>query len=456
MGKVRLAKSPQPIESQDRNFREDLMRILKTDLTDLFRRQEEAPLVDDADTRLAGDVVRDAVRERATDIHIDPQSEGARVRLRVDGRVLDTVELTDGQFHRIVNQVKTLADIDPVKTFEPVDARFTYELDQRLIDVRIAIVPSVVGPKLAIRLLDPVRARQSIAQLGLSEDDEQELKDWLDATSGMFLVTGPTGSGKTTLLYALLHELRTHDWSVCTIEDPVEYQIDGITQIQVDSRHGLTFPKGLKTMLRLDPDFLMVGEVRDPESARSAIDASIAGRALMTTLHSRDAVSALSALRNWGATDLEIAVSLSCVVASRLVRTLCPQCKKARQPNDKERRWADLGGIELPDEVFDADGCSACHDLGFKGRTGVFETWKLDEEDYNALLTGVDERAMRRQLANKGHRTLIADGLDKARAGMTSVPELAILPDIVLPAAYRGDKESTDATEAAAVLSKSS
>lgn len=434
MSKVDLAKSPQPIPHPKSTFRSDLMRVLTTDMSDLFRGHDGLgeELVEHK-TRLAEDVIRDAVRERATDIHIDPLSDGARVRLRVDGRVIDTLQLTDAQFHRIINQIKTLADIDPVKTFEPADARFTYDLDDRLVDVRIAIVPSVVGPKVAIRLLDPMRARQDLGELGINEDDELQLKTWLDSTAGMFLVTGPTGSGKTTLLYALLHELRKHDYSICTIEDPVEYQIDGITQIQVDARHHLTFAKGLKTMLRLDPDYLMLGEVRDGESGSAAIDASIAGRALMTTLHCRDAVSSLSALRNWGQTDLEIAVSLACVVATRLVRKLCVQCREQRPPNDAEKRWAAVFNLDLPANVWASVGCEACHDLGYVGRVGVYETWKLDESDYNLILEGVDERALRKHLATKNHRTLITDGWDKAQQGVTSVAELSGLPDVVSP-----------------------
>lgn len=436
MAKVQFAKSPEPIPQPRSTFRSDLMRVLTTDLSDLFHATDALgeELVED-NTRLAEDVIRDAVRERATDIHIDPQSFGARVRLRVDGRVIDTLELTDAQSHRLINQIKNLADIDPVKTFEPADARFTYDLDDRLVDVRIAIVPSVVGPKVAIRLLDPMRARQELGELGICEADEIQLKSWLDSTAGMFLVTGPTGSGKTTLLYALLHELRKHDYSICTIEDPVEYQIDGITQIQVDPRHHLTFAKGLKTMLRLDPDYLMLGEVRDSESGSAAIDASIAGRALMTTLHCRDAVSALSALRNWGQTDLEIAVSLACVVATRLVRKLCVQCREQRAPNDAEKRWAELFNLDLPATVWAGVGCAACHDLGYTGRIGVYETWKLDESDYNLILDGVDERSLRKHLAAKQHRTLVTDGWAKAESGITSVSELSVLPDVVAPTA---------------------
>jgi len=430
MSKVRMAGSPMPDES-DKSFRSDVMRILMTDLGDLFKRNDaEAAARHERDTRLAELLIRDAIRERATDVHIDPLAVGSRVRFRVDGRVIDAAELTDAQTNRVVNQIKTLSDLDPVRRFAPEDARFTLDLDGTLVDVRFAIVPSVTGDKIAIRLLDPARTRNDMAELGLSPHDIIELKSWLDNTSGMILVGGPTGSGKTTLLYALLHELRRRQWSIATIEDPVEYQIDGITQIQVDKRHGLTFAGGLRTMLRLDPDFLMVGEVRDLESARAAIDASVSGHALMSTMHARDAVSTITALRNWGCTDLEIAVSLSVVVSQRLVRVLCEQCKQQKPTTHSQKAWFTALGHEPPAQVWDAVGCDECRGIGYLGRTAVFETWRLDDEDYNLILTGVDELSLRRHLVTRGHRTLADDGIGKAVAGVTTISELFAMPDV--------------------------
>ena len=425
---------PTPTPRDHGGFRADLTRLLMTDLGDLFKRSEHENAPEElAATQLAEDLLFDAVRERATDVHIDPLSEGSRVRLRVDGRVVDSAELDAVSSQRLVNQIKTLADIDPVRSFKPHDARFSYDLDGHMVDVRVTIVPSVTGDKISIRLLDPVRARQDISELGLGQEDEEQLKGWLDGTTGLFLVTGPTGSGKTTLLYALLHELRQRHWAVMTIEDPVEYQIDGITQIQVDERHGLTFANGLKTMMRLDPDYLMLGEVRDQDSANSAMDASISGRALMSTLHTRNAVATLSALRNWGASDLEIAVSLSVVVAQRLVRTLCTHCKRESSITDAQRAWVKAAGAVVPEAVWEPVGCDACYNLGFVGRTGVFETWRLDDSDYEMILSGVDEHAMSRHLAKKGHRTLVMDGVEKVRAGITSISELYRMPDVEAP-----------------------
>ncbi len=445
MGKIKAARYASEPQAPPRSLREDLARIFLTDLTELFKREEpsegeegQATGVGEGDsptTRLAEDLIRDAVRERATDIHVEPQSEGARLRLRVDGQLIDTAQITDLQCHRLVNQVKTLADLDPVRSFAPQDARFTYDLDGRLLDIRVTVVPSVTGEKIAIRLLDPIRVRQSIGDLGLDSLSEQSLKAYLRSVNGLFLVTGPTGSGKTTLLYALLHELRASTRSIVTIEDPVEYQIDGITQIQVNERHGLTFAEGIKTMLRLDPDYLMLGEVRDALSARSAVDASISGRAMMTTLHSRDAVSAISALRNWGVTNLEIAVAVSVVVAQRLVRTLCPRCREQRDTSNADALWLKSLGYEVPRQAWYPKGCDQCRNLGFVGRVGVFETWRLDAADYDLILAGADERSLRRHLTQKKHRFLMADGLDKAAAGLTALAELQTMGDFAaLPA----------------------
>ncbi len=459
MSKSRLAKSAAPLPTAPHTFQQDLARILTTNLSDLFKRAEPAHADAEGDgdgnpaynTALAESLIRDAVRERATDIHIDPLATGSRVRFRVDGRVVDILELSDNQANRLVNQIKTLADIDPVRTFGPLDARLSYDLDDRIIDIRLTVVPSVTGEKIAIRLLDPVRARAALDELGLTAAHLDLLRLWLSAAGGLFMVTGPTGSGKTTLLYALLHELRRRASNIITIEDPVEYQIDGITQIQVDHRHGLDFGAGLKTMLRLDPDYLMLGEIRDASSARSAMDASISGRSLMTTLHSRDAVSSLSALRNWGATDLEIAVSLSIVVAQRLVRVLCPACRRERAITEAEALWARGAGVPAPRSVWEPVGCDECRHMGYKGRTGVFEVWRLDDEDYGLVLGGIDEHAMRRRLNAKGHRTLAMHGVELVAAGVTGMTEIFGLPGVSLnePALTQLEEPRTIVTDAA-------
>jgi type II secretory ATPase GspE/PulE/Tfp pilus assembly ATPase PilB-like protein len=240
----------------------------------------------------------------------------------------------------------------------------------------------------------------------------------------MFLVTGPTGAGKTTTLYALLHELRMLERSIVTLEDPVEYDIDGITQLQVDEDHGLTFRNGLKAMLRLDPDFLLLGEIRDVESARTAAAAASSGHVLLSTLHSHDPVNAVTTLRHWGLADYEITAALQVVVSQRLVRRLCPACRKQEAPKPRELRW--LRGVveEVPDAIWHAVGCGECRGLGYQGRVGVFEVWRLQDDDLDLIADHATERAVRQHLRKRRHQTLVNDGLEKARSGETTVCEL--------------------------------
>jgi len=265
---------------------------------------------------------------------------------------------------------------------------------------------------------------KELSELGLREEGLEDIQEWLDNVSGMLLVAGPTGSGKTTTLYTLLHKLKRHERNVVTIEDPVEYEIDGINHIQVDAHHGLGFVEGMKAMLRLDPDYLMLGEIRDAASAHAAITAAASGHALMSTLHSRDAVGALDTLRNYGLNGQDISSTLMLVVAQRLVRRLCTQCRVAEAPTEEDRHWLERLGRSVPSEVWHPRGCKQCRDTGYKGRTGVFEVWRIDPDEYLLILEGSDRRTLYRNLARRGHRFLLDDGLDKVVEGITTLGEL--------------------------------
>jgi type II secretory ATPase GspE/PulE/Tfp pilus assembly ATPase PilB-like protein len=240
----------------------------------------------------------------------------------------------------------------------------------------------------------------------------------------MLLVAGPAGSGKTTTLYALLHKLKLHERSVITVEDPTEYQVDGINHIQVDKLHGMNFVEGVKAMLRLDPDFLMLGEIRDSDSAHAALTAASSGRALMSTLHSRDAVAVVETLRNYGLTGHEISANLMLVISQRLVRLLCPHCRVKAGPNNEEKHWLHELGRPAPRKVWHARGCDQCQGVGFKGRTGIFEVWRINAEEYQLILDDADRRTLYRHLTGRGHRFLLDDGLAKAAEGLTTLSEL--------------------------------
>ena len=380
---------------------------------------------DDGEVPLEAEaLLRDAVREEASDLHLDNHRDGMLVRMRIDGRVLDGTFLSHEQGLRLSNQFKAMARLSPVTRFIPEEGRITHEVDNLVLDLRLAHAPCLRGDKLSIRLFIPQQVPQDLRELGLREEGLQHLQEWMDSISGMLLVAGPTGSGKTTTLYAMLHQLKLHERNVVTIEDPVEYEIKGINHIQVDSVHGLGFVDGMKAMLRLDPDYLMVGEIRDAASARAAVNASASGHALMSTLHSRDGVGVIDTLRNYGLNGLEISSNLMLVVAQRLVRKLCTKCRKQEAPTEEEVKWLDKLGRQVPAKVSHAVGCDACRGIGYHGQTGVFEVWRVDPEEYQLILDDADRRTLYRQLAQRGHSFLIDDGLQKVVEGITTLDEL--------------------------------
>ena len=279
----------------------------------------------------------------------------------------------------------------------------------------------------------PKRLERFIDDLGLTPRNLQRLETWLENVNGMFLAAGPTGCGKTTTVYSLLHELKFADRIIVSLEDPLEYEVDGITQVQLDQKHHLNFAEGVKSMLRLDPDFLMIGEIRDGASANAAVGAAITGRVLLSTIHSRDAIGVITALRNWGVADHELAESVSVVVAQRLVRMLCSDCKEKATPTDGDAQWLKSAGLPVPTQIWRAKGCLKCGNLGFVGRTGVFEMWELREKDYDLILAHADERSIRQHLARLQHSSLMEDAMTKVADGTTTLDELKRASSGALP-----------------------
>jgi general secretion pathway protein E len=292
------------------------------------------------------------------------------------------------------------------------------------IDLRLTRAPCLHGDKLSIRLFESPSTPYHLPDLGLHAGGLEEIQEWIGNVAGMLLVAGPSGSGKTTSLYALLHKLKLHERSVITVEDPVEYQVDGINHIQIDKFHGMNFVEGVKAMLRLDPDYVMLGEIRDGDSAKAALTAASSGRALMSTIHSRDAVAVVETLRNYGLSGHEISANLMLVISQRLVRQLCPHCRVQSGPNNEEKHWLAELGREIPKKVWHARGCDECHGVGYKGRTGVFEVWRIDTGEYQLILDEADRRSLYRHLAERGHRFLLDDGLEKVKEGLTTLSEL--------------------------------
>ncbi len=369
-------------------------------------------------------IIRDAVRERATDVHLDSDSRGLNVRLRIDGVMRDAAILPAHQGHRLINQLKSLGGIDPVAQFDADEARFAFQHEEGEVDLRLAVIPCLHGQKLTLRVLDPRQVVRSIDELGLCDRNLSRVQHWFTSLGGMFLVAGPVASGKTTTLYALLHALKLQACSVSTLEDPVEYSVDGINQVQVDEEHDLTFAQGIKALARHNPDVILVGELRDPSTALAAYGAAALGRTVLATLHSRDAAGAVTSLRYYGLSDRDIATTLSMVVAQRLVRKLCPHCRRETSPTDAQKRWFDVIRVALPDKSWEPVGCEHCRQSGYFGQTGVFEVWQLDESDYHRLLEGATERDVRSSLASRSHKHFLADALEKAETGVTTLAEV--------------------------------
>jgi general secretion pathway protein E len=368
--------------------------------------------------------MHDAVRERATDIHLDPESRGIRLRFRIDGVMRDVALLVPKQGDRLVNQLKSLAGIDPVAQFAADEARFALVIEDADIDLRMAMIPCLGGQKITIRVLAREHFVCAIHDLGLNSDHLDRIEHWFKSLGGIFVVSGPVGSGKTTTLYALVHALKLGAYSVSTLEDPVEYSVDGINQTQIDEEHELTFAEGIKALARHDPDVVLVGELRDAATVRAAYGAAALGRTVLTTVHARDAAGVVASLRYFDLSDRDIATTLSVVVAQRLVRKLCPLCRHESTPTEDERRWFDLIGVTLPKSTWKAGGCDRCRGSGYFGQTGVFEVWRLLDEDYHLLLGNATERDIRDSLATRNHQPLLGHALHKAGTGVTTLAEI--------------------------------
>ncbi|HOV59991.1 MAG TPA: ATPase, T2SS/T4P/T4SS family [Candidatus Hydrogenedentes bacterium] len=325
--------------------------------------------------KLVSTIIEGAVRAGATDIHLDPQQPETRVRFRIDGVLHDVMSIPEAQHAAVVSRVKVLADMDITETRHPQDGHFRAQVGDVDLDVRVATMPTFLGERVVLRLLDQSAVLSGVKDLGLEPDDEAKLLRNINQPYGMILVTGPTGSGKTTTLYAALNQKDVITESIVTLEDPVEYQLSGINQVQIDPDIDLTFAATLRAALRQDIDVLLVGEIRDQETAQIAIRAAMTGHLVFSTLHTNDAPEAISTLRNMGIPPFLISSALTCVVGQRLVRKICPECKKRFRPKPDL-----LAAIGLPEDtktLYRGAGCSACHHTGCKGRTGIFEVLEI-------------------------------------------------------------------------------
>jgi type IV pilus assembly protein PilB len=386
----------------------------------LTRWVEDAPVVN-----FVNNMIEKAVRTRASDIHIEPGESSVRIRMRVDGILREVATPPLDYLAGIISRVKIMSNMNIAEKRTPQDGRASVTVEGREIDLRISTIPTAFGENMVMRLLDKAQLILPLEKLGFSRDEEPRYKESIQKSNGLILVTGPTGSGKTTTLYSTLNRIKSIEKNIITIEDPIEYQLDIIRQMQVNPKVGITFSSGLRSILRQDPDVIMVGEIRDQETARIGIQASLTGHLVFSTLHTNDAAGAITRLLDMGIEPYLIASSLRCVLAQRLVRRLCPSCRKERPATpDEARLLGAVAALPAGSPVFDPQGCGECGSTGYSGRIGVYELITITPEIRPLILQRASSDVIREAAVRSGTRTLIQSGIDKIASSMTSVEEV--------------------------------
>ncbi len=381
---------------------------------------DEKPII-----RLVSSILQHAVGDGASDIHIEPQAREVTVRFRVDGVLREVMSIPPKLQHSVTARVKLLAELNIAEKRLPQDGRFSVKIDDQKINFRVASLPTAYGEKVVLRLLDTANVEVDLAKLGFEQRDYERFEAVFRRPYGATLVTGPTGSGKSTTLYATLRELNSPEKNIITVEDPVEYKIPGLNQVQTNPRIGLTFASGLRNILRTDPDIVMIGEIRDKETAKISVEAALTGHLVLATLHTNDAPGALSRLTDMGVEPFLTSSAVDCVIAQRLVRKLCDRCK---EPVEIEREI--LEGMEFPFPLASeglhfhkAVGCHRCGGSGYRGRTGIYEVMVITEEIRKMILLRSSADEISRVAESQGMVRLRDDGLLKAARGVTTIEE---------------------------------
>ena len=395
---------------------------LETDDEQLEAALEEAPIV-----KLVQAIMTQAVGDRASDVHIEPTERDVRVRFRVDGVLHDVMHSPKNIQGGLISRLKVMADLNIAEKRVPQDGRISMRVGGRTLDLRVATLPTVYGEKIVIRVLDKSQALLRLEDLGFSDDSYKRFSASFSKPYGAILVTGPTGSGKSTTMYATLNILNEEDRNIITVEDPVEYRLDGVNQMQVNPKAGLTFASALRSILRADPDIVLIGEIRDKETATIAIEAALTGHLVLSSLHTNDAASAISRLVEMEVETFLVASAIDCVVAQRLFRVLCERCKEAYKPEHAELLAAGYPDWLIPEieTLYRPTGCSACSNTGYRGRAGLYEVMPMSEEIQRLTVDRASADELRKTAIEQGMMTLRDDGLEKARMGRTSIGEIA-------------------------------
>jgi general secretion pathway protein E len=397
----------------------DLSRLLQEipRVEDLLESRDDAPVI-----RLINALLTQALREGASDIHIEPFETRSVVRLRIDGSLRDLIEPARALHAAIVSRVKIMAQLDIAEKRLPQDGRITLRVAGKPVDVRVSTIPTGHGERVVLRLLDKQAGRLDLTRLGMDDATLAHMDRLIREPHGIVLVTGPTGSGKTTTLYAALSRLDAASLNIMTVEDPIEYDLDGISQTQVNARIEMSFARALRTILRQDPDVVMIGEIRDLETAQIAVQASLTGHLVFATLHTNDAVSAVTRLVDMGVEPFLLASSLIGVGAQRLVRRLCLECRKPFAADAAQLRA--LGFAPTDGTLYSAQGCSACKGSGYRGRTGIYELLTVDDDLRRLIHDRASEQTLRAHVVSRGMRSLRDDGMRWAGQGVISLEEV--------------------------------
>ncbi|HEY4506633.1 MAG TPA: GspE/PulE family protein [Candidatus Paceibacterota bacterium] len=400
------------------------------DISDLKDKLGSIPITKVLDILIAG-----ALKIKASDIHFEPEENQVRLRYRLDGVLNDVISFSNTGYPGLLSRIKILSGLKINIHDTPQDGRFTIRHSEVDIEVRVSVLPGAYGENIVMRILDPGTIKQRLEDLGMRQDLLVQIKKLLDKTTGAILTTGPTGSGKTTTLYAFIKHINNPDVKIITIEDPIEYHIDGISQTQVDTESGYTFAGGLRSIVRQDPDVILVGEIRDVETAETAMQAALTGHLVFSTLHTNNAAGAVPRLIDLGVRPITIAPAINATMAQRLVRRLCQQCRKKeviKKPDfeilkkylDKLPQNIEIVSVNESMEIFYPQKCSSCNNTGYQGRVGVYEIFEIDEEMEKLILTSPAISVIEELATKKGMVTILQDGLLKVIDGTTSIQEV--------------------------------
>jgi len=395
-----------------------MIENLPEDISDLEEVAGQSPVV-----KLVNYLIYNAVHENASDIHIEPDEKKLRVRYRVDGRLYEKIRPPYQMHAAIVSRIKIMAELDIAQRRLPQDGSIHVLMQSRPIDLRVSVMPGIFGEKVVIRVIDARRILTNLESLGFSYENLQRFRKIINAPNGIVLVTGPTGSGKNTTLYAALAELNNEQVNICTVEDPVECHITAINQFEVHDAAGFTFANALRSLLRQDPDIVMVGEIRDQETASIAVQAALTGHLVLSTLHTNDAPGAITRLVDLGVAPYLVSASLIGVLAQRLVRKICPNCKEEYEPAPTIRRMVEMWSGSVP-KFYRGIGCKKCRNTGYVGRIAIHELFIPDDRIQDMIVQKATLKALRNAAIDSGMRPLHMDGVDKIAAGITTIDEI--------------------------------